>query len=693
MSTGGTSSTSRASAISPARSKTWISRSCRASRAFGPSASPSTWRTPNSSNASGSAIRTSASPTRNARLVLSPDRVECELDGRPVERKLAAILTADAEAYSRLMGGDEPATVRTITEYREVIAASVVRHGGRVVDAPGDNVLAEFPSVVAAAQCAVEIQGELRARNDALPDSCRMPFRIGINLGDVIVEGERLYGDGVNIAARLESLAEGGGICLSGTAYDQIEGKLPLTCEFAGEHTVKNIARPVRVYRLRLDSSESPAPSRGGPSHPAMVISAVVIVLVLLGGAGWVGWRWLKPPETAGLPLPDKPSLAVLPFANLSQDPAQEFFSDGVTEDLITGLSKCSGLFVIARNSVFTYKGRAVQIREVGRDLGVRYVLEGGVQRSGSRVRITAQLVDATTGYHVWAERYDREVRDIFSLQDEVTQQIVRALAVKLTEGEQGRIARVRTSPEVYDLVLRGTAERQRTTQEANAESGRLYAKALDLDPSYGPAYMGLGWVHLQSWQFLWTTDRDTLERAQELAERAISLDDTLAACHSLLAQVYLWKKDHDRAIAQAERAVALAPNDADGYETLAEVLAWAGQPADSIKFIRQAMRLNPRYPFFYLWTLGHASYLARRTEDATDAFSKVVQQNPNFWPAHAYLAVLLVETGREQEGREKFERGFRLKASLANLKERLPYRRATGLDRVLTAAHKMGMR
>src|SRR5262245_60512399 len=592
MSTGGTSSTSRASAISPARSKTWISRSCRASRAFGPSASPSTWRTPNSSNASGSAIRTSASPTRNARLVLSPDRVECELDGRPVERKLAAILTADAEAYSRLMGGDEPATVRTITEYREVIAASVVRHGGRVVDAPGDNVLAEFPSVVAAAQCAVEIQGELRARNDALPDSCRMPFRIGINLGDVIVEGERLYGDGVNIAARLESLAEGGGICLSGTAYDQIEGKLPLTCEFAGEHTVKNIARPVRVYRLRLDSSESPAPSRGGPSHPAMVISAVVIVLVLLGGAGWVGWRWLKPPETAGLPLPDKPSLAVLPFANLSQDPAQEFFSDGVTEDLITGLSKCSGLFVIARNSVFTYKGRAVQIREVGRDLGVRYVLEGGVQRSGNRVRITAQLVDATTGYHIWAERYDREVRDIFALQDEVSQQIVRAMAVKLTEAERIRLGRPPTGVlEAYDLVLRGNEARYRTTREANAEARRLFVQALDLDPNYARAYLGLAWTQLQSWQSLWTADRESLARARELAEKAMALDDTLVGAYHVIAQVHLWMKEHDTAIAVAERALKLAPNDADGYETLAEILGWSGRPEESLTRIREANR------------------------------------------------------------------------------------------------------
>src|SRR5262245_48904127 len=557
MSTGGTSSTSRASAISPARSKTWISRSCRASRAFGPSASPSTWRTPNSSNASGSAIRTSASPTRNARLVLSPDRVECELDGRPVERKLAAILSADAEGYSRLMGGDEPATVRTITEYREVIAASVVRHGGRVVDAPGDNVLAEFPSVVAAAQCAVEIQGELRARNDALPDSCRMPFRIGINLGDVIVEGPRLYGDGVNIAARLESLAEGGSICLSGTAYDQVEGKLSLGWDFLGDQTVKNIARPVRVYRLRSAGPGAPAP-RAARRHRLAVVGALAF-LILISAGGWAGWRWLKTPSLAALPLPDKPSVAVLPFTNLSRDPEQEYFSDGVTEDLITGLSKISGLFVIARNSAFTFKGRAVRVGEVARDLGVRYVLEGGVQRAGSRVRITAQLVDATTGYHVWAERYDREVRDIFALQDEVTREIVGALAVRLTEGEQRSMGRTPTADlEAYDLVLRGQDERKRTTREANLEARRLFVKALDLDPDYARAYAGLSWTHLQSWQFLWSTDRESLERARELAERAIALDETLAEGHYLLAQIYVWKKEHDRAIAVAERAVAI---------------------------------------------------------------------------------------------------------------------------------------
>src|SRR5438309_3487919 len=619
------------------------------------------------------------------------------MDERPAERKLAAILSADVEGYSRLMGEDELGTVRALTEYREVISAAVARHGGRVVDSPGDNVLADFVSVVDAVQCAVNIQRALQSRNAELPPSRQMRFRIGINLGDVIVEGDRLYGDGVNIAARLEGLAEGGGICISGTAYDQIEGKLPFRCEFIGEHTVKNIARPVRVYRLHLEpGGVSRSPTRAGRVRRRLAkgVVAAVAVLLLLGAAGWAGWRWLTP-ESAGLPLPDRPSVAVLPFTNLSQDPSQEYFSDGVTEDLITGLSKVSGLFVIARNSVFTYKGRAVKIRDVGRDLGVRYVLEGGVQRSGSRVRITAQLVDASTGYHIWAERYDREVNDIFALQDQVTQQIVRAMAVKLTEAEKGRLGRPPTGVvEAYDLVLRGHEERRLTTRDGNAEARRLFVRALDLDPGYAAAYLGLSWTHLQSWQFLWSTDRESLARARDLAERAIALNESLVGAYHVLGQIYLWMKEHDRAIAQAKHAVALAPNDADGYETLAEILGWSGRAEESIGVIRHAMRLNPRYPFFYQWTLGHGYYLTERRQEALDAFARVVRENPNFFPAYAYRGVLFSELGRVKEAREAWGKASHLnpRVSMLSLRERIPYKRPADLDRLLTAAHRAGM-
>jgi adenylate cyclase len=617
------------------------------------------------------------------------------MGGRSVERRLAAILSADVEGYSRLMGDDEVATVRAITEYRGVIASAVTGHGGRVVDAPGDNVLAEFASVVDAVQCGVDIQRELESRNAGLPPSRRMRFRIGINLGDVIVEGERLYGDGVNIAARLESLAEGGGICLSGTAYDQIEGKLPFACEFRGEHAVKNIARPVRVYRLRLDPTGSAAPAKRGRARLIRGAAIALGILVLLGAAGWSGWRWLRTPESAGLPLPDRPSVAVLPFTNLSQDPAQEYFSDGVTEDLITGLSKVSGLFVIARNSSFTYKGKPVKVGDVGRDLGVRYVLEGGVQRSGSRVRITAQLVDAATGYHIWAERYDREASDIFAVQDEVTQQIVRAMAVRLTEGERGRLGRVPTGVlEAYDLVLRGHEERNRTTREGNAEARRLFQKAIDLDPGYAAAYLGLSWTYLQGWQLLWSTDRESLERARALAEKASALNDNLVGTCHVLGQVYLWMRQHDRAIEQAERGVALAPNDADGYETLAEILGWSGRAAESIVLIRRAMRLNPHFEFYYLWTLGHGYYLTERRQEALDTFAKLLQANPNFFPAYALRAVLFSELGRMHEAREAWSQTRKLipSVSMDSLRERIPYKRPADLDRLLSGMHRAAM-
>ena len=610
-----------------------------------------------------------------------------------MDRKLVAILSADVEGYSRLMGDDEAATVRTITAYREVLASAVQRRGGRVVDAPGDNLLAEFPSVVDAVQSAIDVQRELASRNAELVPARRMQFRIGINLGDVIVEGDRLYGDGVNIAARLEGLAEGGGVCLSGTAYDQVEGKLAAGYDFLGEHAVKNIARPVRVYRLRPDGVSTRAKPRA--NRRRMAAGTAVVLLLIFAAGGWAGWRWWQGAAASALPLPDRPSVAVLPFANLSADPSQDYFSDGVTENLITGLSKISGLFVIARNSVFTYKGRPVKVRDVGRELGVRYVLEGGVQRADSRVRITAQLVDATTGYHIWAERYDRELRDIFSLQDEVTQQIVRALAVTLSEAERGRIGRAPTGDlAAYDLVLRGEQERHRTTREGNAAARRLYVKALDLDPGYALAHLGLSWTHLQSWQFLWSNDPETLERARQLVERAIALDDSLAKGYSLLGQIHLWKKEHDRAITQAERAIALAPNDADGYETLAEVLGWAGRPEDSIRLIKQAMRLNPHYPFFYLWTLGHANYLLERRQEAVDTLEKLVQQNGNFLAAHAYRAVLYGELGRDKQARAAWQKAAELSpgATVSSLRQHLPYRRQADLNRFLAGAQKAGL-
>ncbi|MBW2671488.1 MAG: adenylate/guanylate cyclase domain-containing protein, partial [Deltaproteobacteria bacterium] len=341
------------------------------------------------------------------------------------KRKLTAILSADVKGYSRLMREDEEGTVRAITAYREVIGSVVQKHRGEVVDSPGDNILAEFASVVDAVRSAVEVQEELKARNAELPENRRMEFRIGINLGDVIHEKERIYGDGVNVAARVESLADAGGICVSRSAYDQVKKKLSLGYEYLGEHSVKNIDEPVRVYRVLLEPEAAGkviGEKRVEPKRGQRIAFGVVIALLLVAG-GLLIWRSASPPievasvEKMAFPLPDNPSIAVLPFDNLSDDPKQEYFSDGLTEQIITNLSKLPSLFVIARNSTFTYKGKPVKVQKVAEDLGVKYVLEGSVQRSEDRVRITAQLIDALTGHHLWAERYDRKFGDIFALQ------------------------------------------------------------------------------------------------------------------------------------------------------------------------------------------------------------------------------------------------------------------------------------
>jgi adenylate cyclase len=537
-----------------------------------------------------------------------------------VERKLAAILSADVKGYSRLMGEDEVATIRTLTAYRQVIASFVQQHRGRVVDSPGDNLLAEFASAVEAVQCAVEIQQALQARNADLPASRRMEFRIGVNLGEVVVEGERLYGEGVNIAARLEAQAEAGGICVSGIVYGQIKNKLPLKYEDLGEQTVKNIAEPVRAWRVRVGSetsvpgvdTEKQDTTFGTPPRRARPTYQVVLAGLLLVAGTIVAIRYLSHPplnpqssapitqEAPALPLPDKPSLVVLPFVNMSKDPEQEYFSDGLTEVLTSGLSRLSGLFVIARNSAFTYKGKAAKVQDIGREMGVRYVLEGSVQRADQRVRIAAQLIEAQSGYHLWSEEYDRPFKDILALQDEIVQNIVRTLRLQLTLDEQGALVHKRTdSLEAYDTFLRGVEYNLRTTKEAHVQAQQMFEKAIALDPQYADAYAALGHTYYQAWEWRWSADPQTLERALAMAQRAIALDDTLPSAHALLGMIYAQKQQYDQAMTESERAIALDANYAGGYFDQAEVLNFMGRSEDALQSVEKALRLNPRASYY----------------------------------------------------------------------------------------------
>jgi len=573
------------------------------------------------------------------------------------KRKLTAILSADVKGYSRLMGEDEDATVSTLIAYREIMTTVIKKHQGRVVDSPGDNLLAEFNSVVNAVRCAVKTQDKLKIRNHLLPENRKMEFRIGVHLGDVIVEGERIYGDGVNMAARIEGLAEGSGISISGTVYDSIENKLDLNYNFQGEHTVKNIKKPVRVYRVRKKSS------------------------ITVSG------------DDREYKLPDRPSIAVLPFVNISGDPEQEYFSDGITEDLITDLSKVSGLFVIARNSVFTFKGMAVKVKELGKKLGVRYVLEGSVRKAGNRVRITAQLVDAGTEGHLWAERYDRDLIDIFSLQDEVTQKIVAALTVKLTEDEQERLLQKDTNNlEAYDNNLRGLESIYRWTKESMAEARQMLEKAIDIDPEYASAYSNLGKCHWADWANGWSQDPKSLEQAFELSQRAIALDDSLTSARIVLSDVHLWKKLHDQAITIIDRAVKLNPNCADAIVQYGEILIWAGRPQAGMEFVRKAMRLNPIYPVWYLWNLGHAYFLADQQEEAIEIFKRALIVNPDFLPVHLTLALIYAEKGCKDAAKIEVAEIHRISPESPSLKawcQRLPYKDQAVSDRIIEALRK----
>lgn len=585
-----------------------------------------------------------------------------------VERRLAAILAADVVGYSRLVERDEADTLPRLKAHRkELVEPLVAEHGGRVVKLMGDGILCEFPSVVDAVQCAVLIQKGMAVREADVPSHREIRLRIGINLGDVVHEEGDLYGDGVNIAARLEQLAESGGIAISGTAHDQLQGKLGCGFAFLGEQRVKNIERPVRVYRVLLDG-RAPARTRGRALRKARPVPALLSVLLLLGasaGAWW--WHQTRdpppsPPEANVPPLPAEPSVAVLPFANMSGDPGQEYFSDGLTEDLITNLSKVSGLTVVARNAVARYKGRAVTPRDLGREVGVRYVVEGSVRKEGNHTRVTAQLIDAGTGYHLWAERYDRDLDDIFALQDEITEKIAAALQVKLAAGDRERLDRHYTpSVEAYDLYLQGVEIYRRKSKENLARARELFEQAIVLDSKFAAAYARLSHTYFHEWDSGWTAGSAGLDRAIELARTAVALNDDSPEAHEQLGFMYLFRRQYDEAIAEVQRAIEIDPDYWRGYARLGEVLANAGRPGETIALVEKAMRHEPNLNFWYQWILGLAYHGLGRHEEAITALKKVLVSDPDFLPAHEYLASIYGELGHLDKARASAAEVLRL--------------------------------
>jgi adenylate cyclase len=515
--------------------------------------------------------------------------------------------------------------------------------------------------VVDAVQCAVAVQKEIKSRNDELPENRRMLFRVGINLGDVIQEEDRIYGDGVNIAARLEALAEPGGICISKTAFDHIESKLPYGYDFLGDQTVKNIAKPVGAYRVLMDPRVTISGKALGKKPALMrrkkfLFGAVVVILLAVSVGIWkfyVRRPTFNPAsvEKMAYPLPDKPSIAVLPFVNLGDDPEQEYFVDGIVNDIITALSEFKFLFIIAGNSSFVYKGKQVKVQEVSEELGVRYVLEGSVQRSSDRLRINAQLIDATAGKHLWAEHYDRDASRLFDIQDEIVKTIVATLAFKVDAAERKRV--IRKGPEnldAYDYWLRGRNIWFRFTKEANAEARRFYEKAIELDPAWGRPYGYMAWVHLNDARFGWSEDpKKSLELALEWAQKCYALEPDDYKTHWALGVVYLYRRDFDLALSEYERALALNSNDADFLAEMAIGLNYMGRPEQAIEQFKKAMRMNPRYPSWYLDVLGFAYYEVGQYEKA---LTTLKQNNDPWFTNHRNLAAVYVRLGRLEEAR-----------------------------------------
>ena len=584
-------------------------------------------------------------------------------------RRLAAILAADVAGYSRLMGADEEGTLAALKAIRrELSDPKVKEHRGRIVKTAGDGLLIEFGSVVDAVRCAVEVQRAMAERNADVPPDRRIELRMGINLGDIIKDGRDIYGDGVNVAARLETLAEPGGICVSRVVRDQVRDKLAFAFEDMGEQQVKNIARPVRVHRIRLFEEE--------------------------------GFLTVRPSDRATatpLAVPDKPSVAVLPFTNMSGDPDQEFLADGIAEDVITALSRYPSLFVIARNSCFTYKGRAVDVKQVGRDLGVRYVLEGSVRKAGNRIRVTAQLVEAQTGNHVWAERYDRDLADIFAVQDEITEAATIAVAPAIADAERQRA--MRRAPENLDVwaaYQRGLWHLTKATGDDDAIAQDLFRQSIDLDPTFAGSYSALALVQLQAAAIHQKLNPvEAQSSAEALARRAVALDGADAQARSCLGWALQARGELEGALVEIERALAMSPNLAAAHGHRGATLIFSGRPKEGLAALETCIRLDPRDPFLSVRLLHIACglYFSREYEATVEAAKRLILSYPDFPMIYRWPAAALGQLGRVAEAREALQKAISLAPTAFDMyvRKRVPWFRPEDHAHLVEGLRKAG--
>jgi adenylate cyclase len=582
------------------------------------------------------------------------------------KRKLAAILHADVAGFSRLMGEDEAGTHHALGELRRAVDPLIRARGGRVVGTAGDSLLADFSSVVDALECAVEMQRASRALNDPIPPERRLELRIGVNLGDVIVDGDDIFGDGVNIAARLEALAQPGTVCISQTVYDQVRNKLDLDYRPLGSHRIKNIADPVRAYAVGVPATVPR--SRRGRRRPVMVAGGAA-ALVAAGLAAWalqagVGRELFgfgsaaKPVEVTSLAAPSRlagrPSIAVLPFKNLSGDAGQDFFSDGITEDVITALGRFSNLLIVAKSASFQFRDRNLSPADIGHLLDVRYLLEGSIRRAGDRIRVNAELTEAATGLHVWSETYDAEVKDIFSVQDDITRRVVGAAAVKLTRFERERVLTKPTENlTAYEYVLRGREFLSHSSRDKNDEAAALFQRAIDLDPNYAAAYAALGGSHFEAVVSGWTEFRqEEIEQAEMLAQKALALDPATTSAYRLLAIINMYKRRYDLALGQIDRALEINPSDAETYGQRGNILVWAGRAAEGLPWLEGALRFDHAHALTSQ-NLCQAYYFLGRYSEAIDAGDRAVSRSPGRSIqiiAHPFLAAGYAEMGRDQD-------------------------------------------